>query len=552
MRARLALLDGDARPNVVDLSPERPISIGRSRDNTVVLPREDQASRLHARVYFEDGRWLLKDFGLNGTRINDSRVNQIAELADGTEIQIGAVKFRFQLPEPGRSGVVGRGPSAADRSGDTMSGSGATRFGADELTALNQFQSSAVEAREPAELTRVAVQALYYQTGASLAGMFSLDPTDPVPKAIWPESGQVDEHLARQLTRRVQREQRLVWLAEDTVATIPVAPGAIHAPYADALGLPLKSGGKVFGAFHLYKAGAYFSDRDRKFAESVATFAAHVYRGLRARRALEAEAARLRSALSDGDELLGDSPAMVALRAELARAAGGHKPTLFTGEAGTGKELAALEAHRHGPRADGPFVTVRCGSTPMALLEAELFGYRRAAFSGADKDHPGFVSLADDGTIFFDEVADLPADCQAKLMRLIEGRTYRPLGASFDTRADVKVMAATRKDLAAEAKAGRFRADLAAALRATEVPIPPLRAHPEDIPHLAQFFLDRIGADCRREWALAPDAVRLLQTRPWPGNVRQLKSVLGHAAGAATGDAITAEDLRALLGGAGA
>ncbi|MBO0700208.1 MAG: sigma-54-dependent Fis family transcriptional regulator, partial [Zavarzinella sp.] len=189
-----------------------------------------------------------------------------------------------------------------------------------------------------------------------------------------------------------------------------------------------------------------------------------------------------------------------------------------------------------------------CGATPTALLEAELFGYRRSAFSGADKDHPGFVAHADDGTLFLDEVAELPPDCQTKLLKLIEARTYRPLGASFDSRADVKVMAATRKDLGAEARAGRFRPELATALRATEVQVPPLRAHLEDIPHLAQFFLDRIGADHRREWALAPDAVRLLQERRWPGNVRELKSVLAHAAAVVSGETITADDLRALLG----
>jgi two-component system NtrC family response regulator len=356
--------------------------------------------------------------------------------------------------------------------------------------------------------------------------------------------------MARQLTRRLQRDHRLVWLAEDSVAT--VAAGTAHqGPFADALGLPLKAGGKVLGALHLYKASGYFSDRDRTFAEAVTGFAAHVLRGMRARRALEAEAARLRSALSDGDELVGDSPALVALRAELPRAAAGGRPTLFVGEAGSGKEVAALEAHRRGPRSDGPFVTVRCAATPTALLEAELFGYRRAAFSGADKDHPGLVALADDGTLYFDEVADLPPDCQVKLLRLIEARTYRPVGGTSDSRADVKVMAATRKDLAAEAAAGRFRADLAAALRSAEVRVPALREHPEDIPHLAQSFLDRLGAVCRREWALDPEAVRLLQDRPWPGNVRQLKSVLGHAAAAAAGDRITADDLRGLLGGPG-
>jgi DNA-binding NtrC family response regulator len=273
-----------------------------------------------------------------------------------------------------------------------------------------------------------------------------------------------------------------------------------------------------------------------------------VWRGIKARRVLEAEVARLKAAAPDADELVGDSAVMVALRAELVRTAAGPRPVLFRGEPGAGKELAAREAHRKGPRSDGPFVAVRAGAAPAGLMESELFGYRKGAFSGADADHPGLVAQADDGTLYFDEVADLPADCQARLLRLIERRAYRAVGATYDSRADVKVMAATRKDLAAEVRAGRFRGDLAAALRVFEVVVPPLRAHAEDIPHLAQFFLDRLAVECRREWALTPEAVRLLRDRPWPGNVRQLRGVLGHAAEAAAGDVITDADLQALLG----
>jgi transcriptional regulator with GAF, ATPase, and Fis domain len=550
MRARLAVVDGDARPNVIDLAPEQPISIGRSRDNTVVLPHEDQASRLHARVYFEGGRWLLRDFGLNGTRVNNARVNQVTELTDGNEIRIGTVRFQFQLPESDRSSVVAQSPTRADRqpAAETIAQTFVqTRWSVDELSALNQFMGTAIEARDSVELARTAVQVLFYQTGAALAGYFTLDPTDPVPKLIWPDSARPDESLARQLTRRMHRDHRPIWLAEDTAATLPTSSGSFNTKYADALALPLKTAGKVLGAFHLYKASGYFSEKDRKFAEAVAAFAAPLFRGLRVRRALETETARLRAAILDADELLGDSPAMVALRSELTRAATGPRPILLRGEPGTGKDQAAREVHRRGPRSDGPFVAVRCTATPTALLEAELFGYRKGAFSGADKDCAGHVAQADDGTLFLDEVGDLTPDCQAGLLRLIESRSYRPLGATYDSRADVKVIAATRKDLAAETKAGRFRSDLLAALRSVEVTIPPLRAHPEDIAHLAQFFLDRIGAECRREWVLSPDAARFLRDRPWPGNVRQLKRVLGHAAATATGDTITQADLQRLL-----
>lgn len=538
MRATLALVDGTASPDVVDLAPDRPISIGRSRDNTVVLPHEEQASRLHARVYYERGRWLLRDFGLNGTKVGNARVNQVAELADGTEIRIGAVRFRFRLPAPASP------PTTADRSAasETMALSApGPRWTADELTALNQVMATAVEARETGDLARGLVQAVFYQTGATACGLFSLDPSDPVPKYVWPESARPDEAQARQLTRRVHRDHRTVWLAEDTAVT----QSRLSGPAADALAVPLKAGGKVLGALHLYKTSGYFSDRDKRFAEAVAGFAAPVVGGLRERRALEAEVGRLRAAVPDGDELLGDSRPMVSLRLELARAAAGTKPILLRGEAGVGKKLAAREAHRRGPRADGPLVVVRCSTTPAAVLEAELFGYRRGAFSGADREFSGSVAEADEGTLFVDEVGDLPDGCQVRLLRLIERGTYRPLGATLDSRSDVWVMAGTRKDLHAEVQAGRFRADLLTALRGSEVIVPPLRTHADDIPLLAQFFLGRMGAEWEREWTLAPEAVDRLRDQPWPGNVRQLRGVLAAAATSAPADTITPDDVRA-------
>jgi hypothetical protein len=549
MRARLALVDGDARPNTVDLAPEQPISIGRSRDNTVVLPHEEQASRLHARLYFENGRWLLRDFGLNGTRVDDARVNQIAELAHGNEIRIGSVRLKFQVPEP-TAAPAGPAQTVSDRAAaETLAGgSPGPRWTVDELSAMNQFLGSAIESRDATELARTAIQSLLYQTGAAMVGYFNLDPSNPVPKLIWPESAKPDESLARQLTRRMHRDHRLIWLAEDTAVTLPNMSGSFNTSVADVLAIPLRSGKRTFGAFHLYKSNGYFSEHDRKFAETLAGHAAKIFRWLRSRRALEADTIRLRSALPDGDELVGDSPPMVALRTELARAAASPRPFLIRGEPGSGKKLAAREAHRRGPRADSPFVVVRLSATPTSLLEAEIFGYRKGAFSGADKDLPGHVAQADEGTLFIDEIADLPPACQTRLVQLIESHTYRPLGATYDSQADVKIIAASRKDLAAEVSAGRFRPELLSAIQKIEVVVPPLRNHADDIQHLSQFFLDRICAEYRHEWLLTPQAVQLLRRQQWPGNVRQLRSVLSHAASVAASDNITESDLQPLLG----
>jgi two-component system response regulator HydG len=544
MRARLAVLDGDARPNLTELTPERPISIGRSRDNNIVLPG-DYASRLHARLYYESGRWFVRDFGLNGTHVNESRINQVAELNDGTEIRIGEVKFKFQIEEASSSSIIRHTP--IERLNDSAAPStNHTRLGIDDLTALNQFMTAAAEAKDSFTLTRLAIHSIFYQTGAALVGFFNLDPNEPLAKVILPESGVVDEHLCRQLTRRMHRDHRLVWMAEDTAATLPTN-GIFHTTFDDALALPVKTTNKAIGSIHAYKSNGYFTEKDKRYAEGVTRFASFILESLRSRRVLEAENARLKSRLPDGDELLGDSPRMVALREELARAVLQPKPILFQGESGVGKESAALAAHRRSSRKTGPFVPVRCTTTPSAVLEAELFGYRKGAFSGAEKDHPGLVALADEGTLFFDEIADLPFDCQSKLVKLIESRTFRPIGATYDVRVDVGLMAATQRNLELEVQQGRFRPELLSLINQSAIVVPPLREHAEDVPHLVQFFLDRIGGESRQSLLLESEAIRFLREQPWPGNVRQLLCILEAAASRAPDDLITLESLRSLF-----
>ena len=165
---------------------------------------------------------------------------------------------------------------------------------------------------------------------------------------------------------------------------------------------------------------------------------------------------------------------------------------LVQGESGSGKELVALALHRNSRRADGPLVVVNCAAIAPTLLEAELFGYKKGAFSGADRDHPGLFQQADEGTLFLDEVGELSLECQAKLLRVIEGKAFRPVGATADVKVDVRIVAATHRDLEKEVKAGRFRQDLLFRLRVIQIRVPPLREHPEDIPELAGFFLAKV------------------------------------------------------------
>lgn len=545
MRARLSLIEGEARPEVVELTPERPISIGRSRDNTILIPRDEHTSRLHAKIFFENGRWRVRDFGLNGTRVDNERIDQEAELDHGQEVRIGDVRFRFTLPDQ-----VGQSSSfrklAADKA-DTINTIplATTKLHLDELSTLCQFMASAVEATDPQLLVHQSLQTIQQQTLASLVGYLSLDPTDPLPKMILPETAQVDVHLSRLLTRRVQREGKPVWMGGDSSPTRPASDSLT--PFSDALCLPLRAGAEPFGALHVYKANSYFSERDARFCEALAGYLAHGLQVLKERRKLEAENTRLRSHLSTADDLLGDSPAMVNLRTRIQRAAAQSFTALVTGESGTGKELVALALHRRSPRHGGPFVAVNCAAIPSALMEAELFGYRRGSFSGADRDHAGFFQQADEGTLFLDEIGELSPDCQAKLLRAIEAKTFRPVGATSDVTTDIRIIAATNRNLEEEVKAGRFRQDLLFRLKVIEIAVPPLRDRAEDIPYLVQYFLDKLAIECRRAVHLTPAAIQALQAYPWPGNVRQLRALLESTVAMSDSEMIDVDGIRRML-----
>jgi Nif-specific regulatory protein len=566
MRARLTVETGECLPASLDLFPGQPITLGRSRDNTVVV-RDELASRLHAKIYFEDGRWYLRDFGLNGTRVDGDRVSGAVELDDRDEIRIGDVSLRFlnQLkpgtkvlppveapPTPaGGKAIPGSAVEGlhnntkvhevpADRLAavDPDPAQTARQLRMDELTALCKFMTGAVETQTPHDLITLALRSILHQTTAKLTGYLSLDPDDPTPKVVMPEAAAVDIPLSRKLTQRAYTSGATVWLFPD----LPKRPPTDSLQsFADAICIPLKASGASFAALHVYRSGRAFTERDVRFIEAVAGFLAHGLEIHRNRRTLEAENSRLRIHTPAADDIIGESSAVIHLRQQIFRAAPQPFTVLVQGESGAGKELVALALHRNSKRAGGPLVVVNCAAIAPTLLEAELFGYRKGAFSGADRDHPGLFQQADDGTLFLDEVGELSADCQAKLLRVIEGKAFRPVGATQDVMVDVRIIAATHRDLDKEVKAGRFRQDLAFRMKVIQIRVPPLREHPEDIPELASFFLVKVSGECRRNFKLTAAAMRKLQAYTWPGNVRQLRAVLESAAVMSETDTLDAD-----------
>ncbi|MDG4597148.1 MAG: sigma-54 dependent transcriptional regulator [Candidatus Contendobacter sp.] len=228
--------------------------------------------------------------------------------------------------------------------------------------------------------------------------------------------------------------------------------------------------------------------------------------------------------------LLGQSPAMAEVRALIAKLARSQAPILISGESGTGKELAARLIHLSGPRADQPFVPVNCGAIPEHLMESEFFGYKKGSFTGATQDKGGLFQAARGGTLFLDEVADLPMPMQVKLLRAIQERAVRPVGAQTEIAIDVRILSASHKDLALLIQNGGFRQDLFYRLNVIQLRLPSLREHPEDIPELANAILERLGRQSGLPRAtLAPSALTTLRAYTFPGNIRELENTLERA-----------------------
>lgn len=244
-------------------------------------------------------------------------------------------------------------------------------------------------------------------------------------------------------------------------------------------------------------------------------------------------------------DLIGSNPTILALRQQITKLARSQAPVHINGESGTGKEVVARLIHNNGPRATGSFVAVNCGAIPHDLMESELFGHVKGSFTGASQDKLGLFQAASGGTLFLDEVADLPLDMQVKLLRAIQEKSVRPVGAQEEQPTDIRLLSATHKDLAAEVAAGRFRNDLYYRINVIDVHVPELRERLDDLPELATSILQRIASEEGNQKAhLDKSAIDALCQYHFPGNVRELENILERAFALSDGENITAQDLQ--------
>ncbi|MBI4502599.1 MAG: sigma-54-dependent Fis family transcriptional regulator [Gemmatimonadetes bacterium] len=308
--------------------------------------------------------------------------------------------------------------------------------------------------------------------------------------------------------------------------------------------------GSIDSAIALIKAGAYdYLTKPLNTGDLVAA----VERALAESRVRRETMQRIQAGGGGPAGFVGRSAPMQRLYELIARAAHSRHPVIITGESGTGKELVARALHQ--TRGNAPFIAVNCGALPETLLESELFGHEKGAFTGADQPKAGLFEAADTGTLFLDEIADLPVVLQPKLLRAIEREEIRRVGATTARQLDVRIVAATNRNLEEEVRAGRFREDLFWRLNVLHLHLPPLRERSEDVPLLVAHFLSQAIAERERQdnlngsphlgaaRRLAPDTISLLLRYPWPGNVRELRNAIQRATTLARTDEIQPDDL---------
>jgi len=378
------------------------------------------------------------------------------------------------------------------------------------------------------------------------------------------------KRLYAEAIRKEMRKAR----RKEGASPLPRIPGL---PDAESqLAIPLLIGDRLIGVFFVESAERrVFSERDETLVAIVANLCASAIhnallyrREERAREALEGtvetrtlelqrtsqELHRVRELRTretmrfDFDDLVGNSALLRETRAFLKKVA--HSPSstvLITGENGTGKDLAAKIVHFQSRRCSAPFMNITCSAIAENLLESELFGHERGAFTGAVQQKKGLFELADGGSVFLDEIGEMSTALQAKLLRFLEEKTFRRVGGSQDLRVDVRIIAATNRDLKEMVRAGAFREDLFYRLRVLPVELAPLRRRPEDVAPLARLFLRRFRDEFAKEVDdLDAPALRLLESYPWPGNVRELRNAVERAVLLAEGRRLTAQDFRSL------
>ncbi len=585
----------DGFGDVFPLDPGTTYTLGRSATNAIVL-KDDLCSRDHAEVAFIAGKWRVRDLGsLNGTRVNNVRIEGERELAPSDELHVGRTHLVFvedmnQLPdlpaaaeEPGSDDAsmsikkrLGQTrfltpppPGAAD--GETTTGSrhGLSR----DLSLLYRLALDMGMAGNYEELCRIVLDTLLEATPAEVGAILSIPSRPPAVgvgrTVVRPEPGagkslrgvelEVTAHRHRdpsvhsyiRVSEYVSNEvlgSREAILAEDVARDryLRNRESLSDLGATSLICAPILFGERVLGLIHLYCTDPLkaLDAEDLEFTVAVARQLGGVIHNLQKQQSLSAENRSLRDQLKVESELVGTSPAIREIERQVGLVANTNATCLIRGESGVGKELVARAIHYSSQRKDGPFVCLNCAALTETLLESELFGHEKGAFTGATEKKIGKFEAANHGTIFLDEIGEMTVGTQAKLLRVLEGHPFERVGGSQPIRVDVRVVAATNSPLEEGVRQGKFRRDLFFRLQVVEVMVPPLRDRKSDIPLLAEHFLQRFVRETGRKIrGFTAAALKKMEEYHWPGNVRELRNVVERSVALGVGPMLDASDI---------
>lgn len=536
------------------LDPEQETLMGRGDNCQICLP-DPLCSRVHACLKNEEGAWVVRDANSrNGTYVNGQKVVE-ASIGVGHKIKIGSTELElFESEQPLTAGsdaypatqTIVQNVAVPQVSNSRLSLSGLpSAEQVKELMLLYQLSIHMLGSNDADQVVTTALDLLRKRTHASVVGfLWNNDEGELKPKHVLPSDAAEQVQLSPSLTELVSQQGHAVWVANQEDQ-----PDKGIGHFADAICAPLveRAKGKekaTLGAIHVYLHDGHFRQSDFDFIISVANLVVIALDRALQLSSLQQDVDRLAKHSPGYDELIGESEPMTQLKSKIARIAKAAGCVLTRGESGTGKELVARAVHHASPRAERPMVSVNCAAIPADLMESQLFGHKAGAFTGADRDHNGYFQQADLGTLFLDEVGELTLEGQAKLLRILEGHPFLPVGATEEVSVDVRVIAATNQDLQQYVREKRFREDLYYRLSVFELQLPPLRERGDDIDLLVDFFLDHFRMQHGRpKLGLSQSARKRLRGYRWPGNVRQLRNVIDSAVVMADGAKIEARDL---------
>lgn len=526
------------------LDPTDTTKVGRGTDCDIILV-DPLCSRIHAELAREEDGWWIRDTGSrNGTYLNGQRIDR-GRLNVGGLFKVGSTEFLFSwsddpptMKTDASSEKIVRQQTFDTSETNLLTSSLRVEHLPAELMVLYQLSLKLLGTREPDGVVKSALKRLRQRTGATVVGFLWVNDDEQLtPKMVIPEEADGKVPLSQQLTELVCRKARAIWVANQ-------AKQASLARFTDAICVPLIYQRSTLGAIHLYRDSGSFQQKDFDFSISLAGLLVVALVRAREQATLVADHERLVHSSGSCDELIGESQPMLDLRSAIKRIASATGCVLIRGESGAGKELVARAVHRGSARADRPLLSVNCAAIPADLIESQLFGHVKGAFTGAESDHKGWFQQADSGTLFLDEIGELPLIAQAKLLRILEGHPFLPVGATKEVVVDVRVIAATNRDLRHLVNEKKFREDLFYRLTVFEIEVPPLRDRGDDVDRLIDHFLDRFRQHHGRpELALSDAARQRLVLYPWPGNVRQLRNVIDSAVVMTEGDVIQASEL---------